>query len=793
MLNRLKPALRQFRKYPAFSLINLGGLSIGIAASFLLFVYAHRELNTDRQFHDADRIYRIATDFYHMGPFAFSQAMMCNAVRASCKDVEDATAITAFNNDDVRTSTQDRAFKNNYPYYIDTSFFKVFSYTADAGRIPPGGLGPNEAILSPDYAQRFFGNQDPIGKTIYVGKKMKPYKVVAVLHQGFEKSHLHPRLLLPRGVDSSEYATNWVSCSEFNYVKLRPGATQANLQTWLDRLREKVVYPSTGATISYKEWKDASSTVSFLIQPLTSIYFDNNVKFEIGESGNLTQVHLLRTVAWLLIFLAVINYVNLVTARSSVRSKEMGLKKTFGAGRPALIAQIISESTAFSLLAMIIACSFIQLILWTYHRTTGADLTGPIPFFSANFFYLFLFTVAVGILAGIYPAFYLTDRRNRLTIRSSGAGKDRPAIRNILVTFQFAIATGLVFVSFTVFSQLNFMKTKDKGFNSDGLVVIDNVGDLKDHAEAFRQLVQQQAAVVSASFCGRTPAGNSIIMGTYLNPATNKNMSIQQFPGDDQYIATLGMRLVGGRNFEKNLISDTNSLILNESAVAALGLFHPIGTLINGSQRVIGVVKDFNYATLREKIAPAVITFQRNDNTGADLIIRLRSGNTAHFIDWLRATAKTFLGDTQLHISFMDDQFAHLAEKERLLGNAIAFFTILAIILAILGLIGLTIFTIERRMKEIAIRKVLGADNRTILGLVSGRFIRLAAIASAIAIPASWWFIHRWLEHYAYRVSIGVGTLLLTVSLILGIALTIIGGLTIRALAADPINALRRE
>ena len=792
MLRQLKPALRQFRKYPAFSLINLGGLSIGIAASFLLFVYAHRELNTDRHFRDSDGIFRIATDFYHMGPFAFSQAMLCNAARASCKDVEYATAITN-DNPDVRISPQERAFKDNDCYYIDSSFFKVFSYTADAGHIPSDGLPPNEAVLSPDYAQRYFGSNDPIGKTLFVGKELKPYMVVAVLHQGFEKSHLRPQLLLPRGFDSAEYSANWVSCSRYNYVKMKPGATQASLQTWIDRLREKIVYPSVGTTLTYKEWTTASSTVSFLIQPLTSIYFDNSVKFDIDDNGNLTQVNLLLTVAWLLIFLAVINYVNLVTARSSVRSKEIGLKKTFGAGRSGLIAQIITESTTFSLLAMILACSFIQLILWAYHRTTGADLTGPIPFFSANFFYLFLFTLAVGIVAGIYPAFYLTDRRNRLTIRSSGAGKDRPAVRNVLVTFQFAIAAGLVFVSFTVFSQLNFMKTKDKGFDSEGLVVIDNAGELKNHSGAFLQLVEQQAPVVSASFCGRTPAGNSIIMGTYLNPATKKNMSIQQFGGDEHYIATMGMHLVSGRNFERSLSSDTNSIILNESAVAALGLFHPVGTLINGSQRVIGVVKDFNYATLREKIAPAVITFQRDGSSGADLVIRIRGGNTAHFIDWLQTTASTFLPDTRLNISFMDDQFARLAEKERLLGNAIAFFTILAIILAILGLIGLTIFTIERRMKEIAIRKVLGAGNRTILGLVSGRFIRLAALASAIALPVSWWFIHRWLENYAYRVSVGVGTPLLTVSLVMAIALAVIGSLTVRALAADPINHLRAE
>ncbi|HXB94301.1 MAG TPA: ABC transporter permease [Puia sp.] len=791
MLKQLKPALRHFRKYLAFSLINLGGLAIGIAASFLLFVYAHRELNTDHHFRDADRIYRVATDFFHMGPFAVSQPILRNVFLLSCKDAEDATAVNSSDNEDVRTSVRDRAFRNNESYYIDSSFFRIFSYTTDAGSIPMHGLAPNETILSPDYAQRFFGSDNPIGKTLYVGKEMKPYTVIAVLHQDAQQSHLQPRLLLPRVYDSSENSANWASAAYYNYVKLKPGATRADLQTWLDRLREKVVYPSTGTSMKYAEWANASNTISFLIQPLTSIYFDNSAVFDISAGGNLTQVRLLRTVAWLLIFLAIINYVNLVTARSSVRSKEMGLKKTFGAGRSALIVQIVTESVGFSLLAMILACTLIQFILWAYRHTAGVDLTGPVPFFSANYIYLFLFTLLVGILAGLYPAFYLTDKRNRLTVRSSSAGKDRPLIRNILVTVQFAIATGLVFVSFTVFNQLHYMKTRDKGFNSQGLVVINNIGEMKGHAEAFRHMIDGQASVVSTSFCGRTPAGNMLIMGSYLNPTTKKTVSIQNFPGDDHYIATLGMRLTSGRNFNPNLLSDTNSLILNESAVAALGLFNPIGTLINGSQRVIGVVKDFNYASLREKIAPAVVLFQRDG--GNNLVIRLRGGNTAHFIDWLRATGKTFLPDNPLNITFLDDQFAHLAEKERLLGNAIAFFTTLAIFLAILGLIGLTIFTIERRMKEIGIRKVLGADTLNILSLVSGRFFRLAMVASAIALPISWWLISRWLENFAYRVSIGAGGLFFTVALIGMIALSVIGGLTLRALATDPIKNLRTE
>ncbi len=786
-----KTLLRQLRKYPTFSLINIGGLAIGIAASFVLLIYTQRELTVDHQFRDADRIARICTDFYHMGPFAFSQPMMRNIVMATCKDVENATAINRSTDLDVRTSLNDRAFTGNESYDIDSSFFQVFSYEAATGSIPAHGLAPNQTILTAAKARQFFGSQNCTGKTLYIGKENTPYTVVAVLAETTAKSHLFPQIFLPRKFDSAENSTNWASCLYFNYVKLKPQGTLAGLEAWLAQLRRKVIYPTVGTAQTWDVWNTASNTITFLVQPLESIHFDNRAIFGFTAGGNLTQVRLLGSVAILLILLAIINYINLITARSSIRAKEMGLKKTFGAPRRTLIGQVIRESVIFSGLAMLLACGLIQVILFTYQYVTGAELTGPIPFLSANYLYLIAFSLLVGILAGSYPAFYLTGERNRLTIRSSGTGRERAGIRNVLVTLQFVIATGLVFVSFIVYSQLHFMKSKDKGFTSQGLVIINNTGELEDHAEAFRQLVAQQAAVVSTSFSNRVPAGNTVAMGTYEMPKTKKWLSIQEFGADDHYLNTMGMHLISGRNFERSLLSDTNSLILNESAVAALGLFNPVGTLINGSERVIGVVKDFNYASMREKIAPAILRFKPAANR--TLVIRLRGGNTAAFIDWLHATGHRFIPDAKLDISFLDDTFAHLADKERRLGDAISFFTILAIILAVLGLIGLTLFTIERRTREIGIRRVLGATDHNILALVSGNFIRLGAIASAIALPLSWWLIDRWLDNYAYRISITAGPFLETLALILAIALAVIGILTLKAITANPVKSLRSE
>ena len=791
MNQELKLALRSFRKYPVFSLINLGGLSIGIAASFILLIYSQRELSCDRHFKDADRIARISTDFFHMGPFAVSQPQLPALALASCKDIAYATAIDVSDETPVRTSTQERAFTGIKPYYIDSSFFKVFSYATEAGFLPQKGLAPDEAVLSVTNARKFFGKQDPIGKTLLIGKEMTPYKIVAVLKEGFEKSHLDPQVLLPR--TPGPIGTNWMSAALYNYVKLKPQGSFKGLDTWLRTLRQKVIYPSSGAAISYKEWAAGNTAVNFIVQPLTKIYFDSGMKFDLTPSGNITQVKLLSTISILLIALAIINYINLVTARASVRAKEIGLKKTFGASRSNLMMQILKESVLFSLLAMIISCGLIQVILFFYQYSTGAALTGPIPFLSANYIWLILFSLAVGALAGLYPAFYLTGFLPRLIIRSTttaGSGNGNAGIRNGLVMLQFVIATGLVFLSFVVYSQLLYMKNKDKGFRTEGVVLVENIDNTSGRAQAFQHLVEQQAQVASSSFCIRVPAGNILAMGTYRTAAMQKDMTIQDFLGDDRYISTLGIHLTEGRDFNKQLLSDTNALILNESAVAALGLFKPVGAIINGSERVIGVVKDFNYTSLHEKIGPAILRYRPN---GGILAIRLHGGHTADFLGWLRRTGKDFQSENPLNISFLDDNFAHLAEKERLLGQAITFFTVLAILLATLGLIGLTIFTIERRIKEIGIRQVLGAGKGNILKLISGQFIRLAIIASGFALPLSWWLANHWLNNFAYRISISVGTFFLTELLILVIAFSVIGALTLKALAGNPIKNLRTE
>jgi putative ABC transport system permease protein len=791
---QLKLAFRNFRKYPAFSLINLGGLSIGIASSFVLLVYSQREMSTDKQFRDADRIVRIGTDFFNMGGFALSQPVLRDLLRNSCKDIQYTTAMDVSGADlPVRLQAQDRAYTGTKAYYIDSSFFKVFSYEAEAGSIPAAGLAPGQAILSETNARRFFGSEDPIGKILLIGKENTPHRVVAVLQSSFQKSHLDPQILLPLPADAiGQFDGNWSSASLYNYAKLNAQGSIAGLKNWFDRVLQKLVYPSTHATIPFAQWKDGNTAVKFYIQPLTDIYFHSNLNFDLSPGGNLIQVKILSAISIFLILLAVINYVNLVTARSTIRSKEIGLKKTFGATRGNLGKQILTESLLFSFLAMLLSIVLIRAILFAYEWATGSPLTGPVALTPLHYTGLVAFSALVGAFAGVYPAFYLTRFKPILTIRSltPGAGKGNSGVRNALVMLQFIIAAGLLFVSIVVYGQLQYMKNKDKGFKTQGMLEIDNMNAMGNRALAFQHAIGQESQVVSTSFCKRTPAGRNMVMYTYKTPAMAQPMTMQTFPVDADYIATLGMHLTTGRNFSRTLSSDTNSLILNESAVAALGLFNPVGSVINGSEHVIGVVKDFNFTSFRQKIAPAALRYSPN---GDVLAIRISGGNISEFLGRLNALGKQFGNGEPLAINFLDDNFAKLAEKETLLGKAISFFTILAIVLATFGLIGLTLFTIERRTREIGIRKVLGASVNSILGLVSKDFIRLAAIASLIAFPIGWWLMNRWLDNFAYRIHISPWTFFMTGASVILIALTVVSLLALKAATANPVSSLRSE
>ena len=400
-------AIRNLRKHPLLGLLNLTGLALGIAASFILLLYVYQELTYDRHLRDADRIYRIATDFYNMGPFANSQEALHQALKSEFPEVEVATRINP-NYQEIPVRIGDQEYVETGLYFIDSSFFDVFQYQLLTGDIQQFQLAPDEVLLTESTAQKYFGSESPWGQTLRIGREeLREYTVAGVVKSSGGRSHLEPNLFLSI-YPGLEPETKWTSASVYNYVKLKPSAGQEDLETSLQLVLREKVYPSMASEQPFEEWASGGKAVRFFIQPLTDIYLYSDHKFELSAGGNPQLVYILGLVGLFILLISTVNYINLSTARSSVRAVEVGIKKTMGADRRLLVLQFLSESVAFALLAMVLALGAMEVLLAVFERLSGTVLTEG-GFFTVSYLLAFMtFSLMVGVLAGIYPALYLT-------------------------------------------------------------------------------------------------------------------------------------------------------------------------------------------------------------------------------------------------------------------------------------------------------------------------------------------------------------------------------------------------
>ena len=787
--NYLKIALRNLRKQKIHAVANIFGLALGIAAAFVLTLFVRQELSYDRGFADSDRIYRIATDFFDMGGFAKSQRQLLDFLPGASSAIEYGTRFDrAFTPTAVQVG--DRTFEESRFFEVDSAYFHMFSYRFLEGSSAAVMTAPDEVVLSERTAEKYFGDASPLGRVLLVGKDEKPYRVTGVVETPAFETHLAPDFWLAMAQDTVQ-AGAWTNITYYNYIRVKPGASEKEIEAGLDEILKTYAYPAGGAEASYEEWAASSFAPRFWVQPLTDIYLHSDFRFEITAGGNPTQVYVLGLIAVFILLIAGVNYVNLTTAAATVRMKEIGVKQSMGVERRMLVQQFLVESIVFSLIAMILATALSELLLGIYTTITGSVLVESLFNNPMHLLGLTGFSVVVGLLAGGYPAFYLSGFRPVKLLKGSWAGGENQRVRSALVVAQFAIAIGLVIGSMVIYRQLAFMQNTDKGFEHEGILVVENLHTLGDRAEAFRTQIEQQPQVALTSFTRRVPTGLGISVFTYRTPEMQEDMTIQTFRGDENYIPALGMRVIAGRNFLGDLASDSNAVILNESAVRALNLGdNPIGAQVNDNQYVVGVVSDFNYQSMREKIEPAALQFH---NAGLQLVVKLQGAGLPGFLDQMRSIWQTFAPADPIRYSFMDDYQAAMLAGERLLSQAIALFTALAILIACLGLFGLTTFTIQRRTKEIGIRKVMGASTAGLVGLLSKDFLRLVLWAFVIAAPIAFFATSRWLEGFAYRIEFGWLVFLVAGVLAVGTAFLTLSYQAIRAARANPVVALRYE
>jgi len=783
----LKTIIRSALRRPIFTGINLLGLSLGIACSFIMLMYVQQEWSYDKHFPEGKQVFRIGTDFMNMGSFAVSQEVLREHLIQS-KDVQAATRLTT-RGGDQQVKVGGKTFIEPNSIYVDSSFFQVFGYTFEAGTSATALQEPNSVVLTADLAEKYFGTKAVVGKYLEVGEESTLFQITGVVETQTQYSHLPTGLWFPiypklRG------ETNWMSGSLYNYAKLQPQADESDLVAYLDQLLRTEIYPKINPQMDVDEWIQSSNAVHFHPRPLKDIYLGEPLRFELSAGGNSLLVNMLAIIGLIILLMASFNYINLSTAVGITRAREIGVKKTLGAAPGILRLQFLLEAVVFSVLAALIAAALADVLLYMVEKITGSRLMESVFQHWTHGALLLGFALLVGLISGLYPALYLTRFKPASGLKGKLNLSQKSVFRAGLIVVQFTMAAFLLIGTFTVYQQFQYMRQTDKGFQHENVLVVYNLDSLYKQKESFRQEVAQHTQVMNSSFNSRMPAGRNLWQATYKTPEMENPQSFTTFPIDADYLETIGMQLLEGRGFSRELAEDSSALILNESAVKALALENPIGQVLNKDQRIIGIVKDFHFQDFHHDLVPVVMTL---DDSGYNLALKLKGDDTEAFLSHLQQKWQQFLPGEELSYYFLDENLAALSEKEGVLSKAIAIFSLLAIFIACLGLFGLAVFMTAIRTKEMGIRKILGASVTGIVGILAKDFLQLISLAALIAVPLAYYGGQQWLSDFAFRIELSWWLFVLP-----AVAILLIAGLTVsyhsvRLAHTNPVEALHVE
>ena len=751
--NYLKIAFRNILREKIYTTINVLGLAIGIAASIVILMHIRNETGYESHFKDAERIHRVGVGFMNLGSFANAPEHLKDVLDESGSGIEMSTRIRRSSN--IRIFNENVLFIQPVGFKVDSNYFELFSHKFVEGNASTALNRPNTIVLSLESARSIFGEGQgrghALGKSLFLGKEKEEVIVSGVVDQRNEKTQLKTDVWLPIYPELRE-STSWTSAVFYTYFKVEEGRTIENTNSYFEQLREKVVFPTVNSSQSYEEWKEGESAFHFYITPIEDIHFNTELSFELATSGNINVIYIFSMVALLIVFIAAINFINLTTARSARRAREVGIRKTFGASKSKLIQQFLFESVALSLVAMIFSFGLVEVFILVFEQLTGNALIDGLGSRMPIVFYTMGVSILVGILSGIYPSFYLTSFKPADVLKSKGTPGGSTTARNILVAFQFTISIVLIISSLFIYNQLDYLKNKDLGFNDDNVVIVSNVSELGPNQDVFKQTFDDKSYIENSSFLTRLPAGNTLMITHYRSEYMEESKNLNVFSGDHQMISTLGIDLIYGREFSMEIASDSNAVLINESAAGELLLPNdPVGEILNENLTIVGVIKDFNFESLEKNIEPAVI--QLSDD-GSRMAIKVLPGYEKQLIEDLNKEWLKYEPEEPLEYYFLESNFLEMLENDEMTANAIALFTGLAIFISCLGLFGLAAYTSEKRSKEIGIRKVLGASIMSINYLLLGGFTKPVLAAFLVSTPAAYLIVNWWLQNFAYKIGL---------------------------------------
>jgi putative ABC transport system permease protein len=801
--NYLTIALRYIVRHKVFTLINISGLTLGITCSLLIALYIQDELSYDRFHENADRIYRLTTRGILEGKRVQSSTVGFPAgpsMAAGCPDIESYLRLARWGTFPIRY--EEKAFTEDYLLLSDPNFFRFWDFRLIAGHPDSVLNGPGKIVLSESAARRYFGYQgphdtSPLGKTLVLAQGYLA-KVTGIAEDPPLQSHFHYTHIL--SLSSWEDHTNkWTDTPVYTYFKVREGSDQAALQATIDSIYRRNLDEElrTVAQIDIDQFLEQGNKVTLLLQPLTRIHLYSALDGEMEQNGNIRNLYIFATIGFFIITLACINFTNLFTARAASRYKEIGVRKAAGAQNIRLMGQFLMESYIYVLAAVTLSLLLMFVLLGPFNYFAGKQLTLGVMGSPLFILCALVFIVFTGAVAGSYPAFYLVQFNPADALRGKlRAGVRSYGIRNALVMFQFFISTGLIIATLVVYHQLAYLRRVDVGFDKTNLVNLLHTKNLGDNAAAFKDELLQHPDIVSASYASRLPP--NVDWQALVRPeGTTRDFLVNVYEVDHDHFQTMGYTLARGRFFSRELAYDTLAVILNETAARILNIegVESVITYDTGPgirmRNIIGIVRDFNFQSLRDSISP--VAFLLGDIPGWEMAIRLTPGDTDRKIETIRSIFSQHSGGAPFEYSLVEENFRHESNSERKMGLLFTLLTCIAIFIACFGLLGLSAFSVEQRTKEIGIRKALGASVNQILALLNADFLRLVVIANLLSWPVAWWFMQRWLNEFAYRVSIEWWIFLVAGLLTVTIAVLSVSLQAFGAAAGKPVDSLRND
>jgi putative ABC transport system permease protein len=803
--NYLKTAIRNLRRNKFYSFINICGLAVGLATCLLIWLYVSDELSYDRYNRNADRIYRVNTEIKFGNNFidlAVAVPATGLAMMTELPGVVQYTRLNWWGSIHVRKGNVN--LQEDRVAIADSTLFSVFSLPMIVGNPARALVAPHSIVLTETTAKRYFGRTDIVGQSLLVDDSTL-YNITGVIRDIPSQSHFNFDFFVPMSGDPHSRNQDWLSSQNFHtYVLLDEHADPKRIQAELNKLMDRHVGPQLGAFL-HQSLADFEKTGGFLhadLTALTDIHLKSNKAGELETGGNIQYIYIFSGIAVFILLIACVNFMNLSTARSANRSREVGIRKVLGSLKGNLVRQFLAESILVTWIALALALLIAAVALPYFNQLSGKAIRPEALFGPSMLAVLFVLVFVVGVLAGSYPAFFLAAFRPVDVLKGKLAGGfSRSWLRNGLVVFQFAISITLIIGTAVIYSQLNFIRSRDAGFDRSQVMVIQHTDALGNQATSFRNEVSQMSGVRGATMTPFIPTGadrdwTNICTSAALDLRTS--MHTQFWTVDENYIPTLGMHLLAGRNFSHEFPTDSTGLIVNEAALRFLGAgslmdkkFYALNVQLKLTvYHIIGVIRDFNFNSMREAVTPLCLTLgYSNEN----ISVRINHGDIPRVTDQIRQMWRKMAPSQPFGYSFMDDSFRHLYSEEAETGHIAVTFSVLAIVIACLGLFGLITFAAEQRTREIGIRKVLGARVSTIVALIARDFLGLVVLASIIAFPIAGWAMNHWLLGFAYRIGIswwifaGAG---LTAILI---AAATVSYRAVRAALANPVESLRTE